>query len=227
MGKSKNVHANNGDRSVFPTRCEIRRSKDESAYGRERPRLWLPREIARASRSRPSPAAIGAQRDHHWISSASRTVLSLVESGTKVQPIVVFVWYMGFIPTARARLAATQDPPPDCSLHRCIAGNTGPSAGSCGGELVLHDWWDGWILLRIMATTSRSDIGCLSCELGFRLILGRRPSDRSVWFLRRFVCLLLLAQIAPADVLLSLGGVGIFFALEPKAEPIHITLLRG
>jgi hypothetical protein len=46
MGQSKNVHAHNGDRSVFPTRCDIRRSKDESAYGRERPRLWLPRATA-------------------------------------------------------------------------------------------------------------------------------------------------------------------------------------
>ncbi len=53
MGKSKNVHANNGDRSVFPTRCEIRRSKDESAYGRERPRLRLPRARLHAGRSRP------------------------------------------------------------------------------------------------------------------------------------------------------------------------------
>jgi len=145
MVRSKYVHESNGDRSLFSTRSEIERSEQESAYGRERPRLWLAREIARAGRSRPSPAAIGAQLDHHWISSASRTVLSLVESGTKAQPIMVFVWYTGFIPTARARLAATQDPPPDCSLHRCIAGNTGPSAGSSGGELVLHDWWDGWI----------------------------------------------------------------------------------
>jgi hypothetical protein len=130
VAQSEKVHANNGDRALFSARCEMERSDDESAYGRERPRLWLPRDIARAGRSRPWPAAIGAQGDHHWISSASRTVLSLVESGTKAQPIMVFVWYTGFIPTARARLAATQDPPPDCSLHRCIAGNTGPSAGS-------------------------------------------------------------------------------------------------
>ena len=53
MGWSNNVHENNGDRLLFPTRCEMKQSKAESAYGRARPRLWLPREIARAGRSRP------------------------------------------------------------------------------------------------------------------------------------------------------------------------------
>ncbi len=53
MGWSNNLQENNGDRLLFPTRCEMTQSKYESAYGRERPRLWLPREIARAGRSRP------------------------------------------------------------------------------------------------------------------------------------------------------------------------------
>jgi hypothetical protein len=72
MGQSKNVHANNGDRSVFPTRCEIRRSKDESAYGRERPRLWLPRACVRAGRSRPSGAERGTGQRSKSISTGSR-----------------------------------------------------------------------------------------------------------------------------------------------------------
>ncbi len=39
------MHENNGDRSLFPTRCEMERAKDESAYGRERPRLRLGRAL--------------------------------------------------------------------------------------------------------------------------------------------------------------------------------------
>jgi hypothetical protein len=77
MGRSKKVHENNGDRSLFPTRCEMERAKDGSAYGRERPRLWLPRACVRAGRSRP----LGAERgnwtridiDQHRISNGSET----------------------------------------------------------------------------------------------------------------------------------------------------------
>ncbi len=41
------------------------------------------------------------------------------------------------------------------------------------------------------------------------------------------VFLLQLAQFAPAGVLLGLGGVGVFFAFEPKAEPIYGAALRS
>src|SRR5258708_5683341 len=34
------------------------------------------------------------------------------------------------------------------------------------------------------------------------------------------------AQLAPALILLGLSGVGIFFAFHPKAEPVHVALLR-
>jgi hypothetical protein len=77
MGRSKKVHENNGDWSLFKTRCEMERAKDGSAYGRERPRLWLPRACVRAGRSR----LLGAERgnwtridiDQHRISNGSET----------------------------------------------------------------------------------------------------------------------------------------------------------
>jgi hypothetical protein len=43
VGQSKKVYENNGDRAVFSARCEIERSEEVSASGRERPRLRLPR----------------------------------------------------------------------------------------------------------------------------------------------------------------------------------------
>jgi hypothetical protein len=39
VAQSEKVHANNGDRALFSARCEMERSDDESAYGRERPRF--------------------------------------------------------------------------------------------------------------------------------------------------------------------------------------------
>jgi hypothetical protein len=48
---------------------------------------------------------------------------------------------------------------------------------------------------------------------------------KSVWLLRRFGCLLQLAQLAPASILLHLCGVGVFFTLQPETEPIYIALL--
>src|SRR6266849_3368787 len=39
------------------------------------------------------------------------------------------------------------------------------------------------------------------------------------------VLLLELAKFSPAGVLLGLGGIGIFFALEPEAEPIQVSRL--
>jgi hypothetical protein len=33
-----------------------------------------------------------------------------------------------------------------------------------------------------------------------------------------------LAQLAPAPILLGLGGIGVFFAFEPEAKLIHVTL---
>ena len=75
MVRSKNVHESNGDRSLFSTRSEIERSKHESAYGRERPHLRLPRACLHAGRSRPSSAERGSRQgsklDHHWISHGS------------------------------------------------------------------------------------------------------------------------------------------------------------
>jgi hypothetical protein len=50
---------------------------------------------------------------------------------------------------------------------------------------------------------------------------------KSVWLLRRFGCLLLLAQFAPAFVLLGLRGVGGFFVFEPETEPVHCAALRS
>ncbi len=53
MATSNNEQEDSEHNSIYPTTCEMERSKDELAYGRERPRLWLPREITRAGRSRP------------------------------------------------------------------------------------------------------------------------------------------------------------------------------
>ena len=39
------------------------------------------------------------------------------------------------------------------------------------------------------------------------------------------VGLLQLAQLAPAFVLLGLGGIGSFFVLEPKLEPVNVALI--
>jgi hypothetical protein len=36
VGQSEKVYENNGDRAVFSAGCEMERSEDESAYGRER-----------------------------------------------------------------------------------------------------------------------------------------------------------------------------------------------
>jgi hypothetical protein len=83
MVRSKYVHESNGDRSLFSTRSEVERSKDESAYGRERPPP-LPRACVRAGRSRP----LGAERrswtkietrsapDLDWIRNESRSALA-------------------------------------------------------------------------------------------------------------------------------------------------------
>ena len=72
MGWSNNVHENNGDRLLFPTRCEMKQSKDESAYGRERPRLRLPREILALVVPALSVPRVNPKPDHSLISSASR-----------------------------------------------------------------------------------------------------------------------------------------------------------
>src|SRR5258708_2565814 len=44
---------------------------------------------------------------------------------------------------------------------------------------------------------------------------------------RGFVLALQLPQLAPAGVLFGFGGIGVFVALEPKPEPVHIALLGG
>jgi hypothetical protein len=69
VAQSEKVHANNGDRALFSARCEMERSDDESAYGRERPRLRLPRACRRTGRSRPSAAMRGTGRGSKSIST--------------------------------------------------------------------------------------------------------------------------------------------------------------
>jgi hypothetical protein len=80
MGQSNNVHAHNGDRSVFPTRCEIRRSKDEWAYVRERPRLWLPRTVGALVVPALCLESANAEPDRQRISSVPRTDVKLIQS---------------------------------------------------------------------------------------------------------------------------------------------------
>jgi len=57
VAQSEKVHANNGDRALFSARCEMERSDDESAYGRERPRFGC-RTLAGAL---VVPALLGAK----------------------------------------------------------------------------------------------------------------------------------------------------------------------
>src|SRR5260370_21762453 len=43
----------------------------------------------------------------------------------------------------------------------------------------------------------------------------------------RFVLLLQLPQLAPANILFSLGGVGVFVTLYPEPEPVDGAALRN
>src|SRR5438552_1773321 len=43
----------------------------------------------------------------------------------------------------------------------------------------------------------------------------------------RIVLILYLAKLAPAGVLLGFGGVRILVVLQPEAEPVHRSALRG
>ena len=72
MGQSEKVYENNGDRAVFSAGCGMERSEDESAYGRERPRLRLPREILALVVPALSVPRVNPKPDHSLISSASR-----------------------------------------------------------------------------------------------------------------------------------------------------------
>src|SRR5258708_7080109 len=89
------------------------------------------------------------------------------------------------------------------------------------------------LMLMILGSASISrDCRRLSCndssarrrELGE---LVKRFRTESVWLSFCLVCLLELAELAPASVLLGLCWVGIFLAFEPKAEPVHVALLRS
>ena len=50
--------------------------------------------------------------------------------------------------------------------------------------------------------------------------------QESVRLLSSVICVLQLAEFAPALVLHGFGRVRIFLAFEPKAEPVHVALLR-
>jgi len=50
---------------------------------------------------------------------------------------------------------------------------------------------------------------------------------KSVWLSSCLVCVLELAELAPAGVLLCLCRIGIFFPFQPETEPIHIAVLRS
>ena len=69
----------------------------------------------------------------------------------------------------------------------------------------------------VAATGAPSTADVDNLELTQHLV-GRRRSLLFVLFLE-------LAKIAPAGILVGLGGIGVFLALQPKTKPVHVPLL--
>ena len=68
MAQSEKVHANNGDWALFSARCEMERSDDESAYGRERRHIKGRPSGAMASFPPFRLSSPTAEADRSWIS---------------------------------------------------------------------------------------------------------------------------------------------------------------
>ena len=72
MGQSEKVYENNGDRAVFSSGCEMERSEEVSASGRERRRLGCrARSLALVVPALGVPR-VNPKLDQDLISSASR-----------------------------------------------------------------------------------------------------------------------------------------------------------
>ena len=67
MGQSEKVYENNGDRAVFSAGCEMERSEDESASGRERRRIKRRPSGAMASFPPFGLSSPTAEADRSWI----------------------------------------------------------------------------------------------------------------------------------------------------------------